>query len=390
VATILFIEDEAPLRRVIAAELRDAGHTVHEAGNGREGLDAILAYHPDLILCDVNMPVMSGYDLLSELRTGHPELAEVPFVFLSALADRRDIVAGKQLGADDYLTKPVDLDILLATVASRLKQIERLGRKFEAEKSRIEEAWRIQGEAERRARDQLMRLFSSHVSATVAEELYRRQASAGDGALLQPRPLTATILFCDIDDFTAVCEGLEPADLAGWLNGYMEVMVRCVRDQGGIVNKFLGDAVMAVFGVPVPRASDQEITADAAAAVECALGMERDLRALNRSFADRGLPSIGISIGIQTGEVMAGTFGGADRMEYTVVGDAVNTAARLEALAKTLDPKGSAVIGKVLVGDRTWQRLGGRYRGIAAGPVTLKGKRGAVEVYRVVGRQEPA
>src|SRR3546814_11072487 len=84
------------------------------------------------------MPVMSGYDVLTELRRDHPDLADAPFVFLSALADRRDVVAGKQLGADDYLTKPVDLEILLATVTARLAQIERLGRRFEAEKSRVE------------------------------------------------------------------------------------------------------------------------------------------------------------------------------------------------------------------------------------------------------------
>src|SRR3546814_8440843 len=118
-----------------------------------------------------------------------------------------------------------------------------------------------------------------------------------------PRPqlLAVTILFCDIDGFTAVSERLEPDTLADWLNGYMAAMVRCVRDQGGIVNKFMGDAVMAVFGVPSPRSSDQEVDADAEAAVACALAMERELQLLNRPGEGRCLPFIGMSVGIQIG-----------------------------------------------------------------------------------------
>lgn len=383
-ATIVFIEDEAPLRRVIAAELRDAGHVVHEAADGREGLMAILAHEPDLVLCDVNMPGMSGYDVLAELRERHPERAGAPFVFLSALADRRDIVAGKQLGADDYLTKPVDIEILLATVAARLAQVERLGRQFAAERSRIEAAWRQAGEAERAAREHLMRLFSSHVSDTVAQALLHDRAAAEGAGILKPQPLVATILFCDIDDFTGVSERLAPDVLIEWLNGYMAAMVRCVRDHAGIVNKFMGDAVMAVFGVPLPRTTEAEIDADAMAAVACALAMERELQALNQSGVARRLPPISMSIGIQTGPVMAGSFGSADRMEYTVVGDAVNTAARLEGIAKTLDAPGDGRHGKIVVGELTWARLGGRYRGAPIGPVMLKGKSGAIMAHRVL------
>jgi len=128
-ARILCIEDEVLLRRLIAAELKDSGHDILEAGNGVEGMAAVLAQRPDLVLCDINMPVMDGVELLSELRRNHPEAANIPFLFLSALADRKDVIAGMRLGADDYLTKPVDLDLLLVTVEARLAQVSRIGQR---------------------------------------------------------------------------------------------------------------------------------------------------------------------------------------------------------------------------------------------------------------------
>jgi len=123
---ILCVEDEADIRGDIVEELRDAGYATVEAVNGREGMEAIAQHKPDLVLCDITMPEMNGYEMLTALRDNHPELADLPFVFLSALADRKDIIAGQQLGADDYVTKPVDFGMLLAMVESRLRQVVRM------------------------------------------------------------------------------------------------------------------------------------------------------------------------------------------------------------------------------------------------------------------------
>ncbi len=123
---ILCVEDEADIRGDIVEELRDAGYATVEAVNGREGMEAIIQHKPDLVLCDITMPEMNGYEMLTALRDNHPELADLPFVFLSALADRKDIIAGRQLGADDYVTKPVDFGMLLAMVESRLRQVVRM------------------------------------------------------------------------------------------------------------------------------------------------------------------------------------------------------------------------------------------------------------------------
>lgn len=123
---ILCIEDEAQLRRDIKDELVEAGYEVVEAENGQQALDKLEHFCPDLVLCDISMPSLNGYDVLKHLQEKGANYAEIPFIFLSALADPRHIINGKRLGADDYLIKPIDYDLLLATVEARLRQIERI------------------------------------------------------------------------------------------------------------------------------------------------------------------------------------------------------------------------------------------------------------------------
>jgi len=126
---ILCIEDEPDLREAIAEELEDADYTVCQAGDGRQGLEVILAQKPDLVLCDITMPNKNGHQLLRDIREKYPVFAEMPFIFLSALADREHILAGLKNGADGYLTKPVDFEVLLTTVKASLRQIDRIKHK---------------------------------------------------------------------------------------------------------------------------------------------------------------------------------------------------------------------------------------------------------------------
>ena len=123
---ILCVEDEPDLLTDIADELRAAGYEVTEALDGRAALEALRERAPDLVLCDITMPGMTGFEVLSHLRAERPDLAGVPFIFLTALADRLDVIAGKEAGADDYLVKPIDFDVMLATVAARLRQVSRM------------------------------------------------------------------------------------------------------------------------------------------------------------------------------------------------------------------------------------------------------------------------
>lgn len=132
-AKILCIEDEIDLREDIVDELRQLGHEVLEAENGQEGLDIILNCNPDLVISDITMPVMGGLELLKALREKYPHLVDLPFIFLSALANREDVILGRKLGADDYLTKPVDYDMLQVTVDSRLNRVVSSAKKKEGE-----------------------------------------------------------------------------------------------------------------------------------------------------------------------------------------------------------------------------------------------------------------
>lgn len=125
-ATILVIEDEALLREDIVEELEDEGYKVIEASDGHEGLKQILQHRPDLVVCDITMPRKNGYELLKEVRGDHGISAEMPFIFLSALADKEHVVAGLKLGADNYMTKPVDFDVLRVKVKACLRQVDRI------------------------------------------------------------------------------------------------------------------------------------------------------------------------------------------------------------------------------------------------------------------------
>ena len=120
-ARILVVEDEPELREIIVLELNDVGHQTSEAGNGQEALSAALEYKPELILSDITMPVMNGYQFFRTLREKHPELSQTPFIFLSALADKNDVLKGYRLGADDYIPKPIDFELLVARIDARLK-----------------------------------------------------------------------------------------------------------------------------------------------------------------------------------------------------------------------------------------------------------------------------
>jgi len=125
-ATILVIDDESLLREDIVEELEDDGYRVFQASDGHEGLKQILQHHPDLVVCDITMPRKNGYELLKEVRNEHGISAEMPFIFLSALADKEHVLAGLKLGADNYLTKPVDFDVLRVKVQACLRQVDRI------------------------------------------------------------------------------------------------------------------------------------------------------------------------------------------------------------------------------------------------------------------------
>lgn len=240
---------------------------------------------------------------------------------------------------------------------------------------------------ERADRRVLMHLFANHVSQPVADEIWRERATFMAGNRPRPQQLTATVLFSDIEGFTTICEALEPEPLIRWLEGYLDAMVRIVTAHDGVVLRFIGDAVLAVFGAPVARTTQAQIDADAERAVRCAMQMGRELVTLNRQWQAEGLPAVGIRVGLHTGPLVAGSLGGLRHMEYSLLGDTANTAARLESHGKTVAARTSRHC-RIIIGDPTWQAVDGKIRALPVGEVSLKGKKKAVRIWLVVDDED--
>jgi len=220
-------------------------------------------------------------------------------------------------------------------------------------------------------RDRLKETFGRYVTRQVADHLMKADQQLG-GELVP-----VTILFSDIRSFTSISESMPPRELLDFLNEYFSGMVESVLTHNGVVDKFIGDAIMAVFGAPVPEAGD------ALNAVRAALDMRSRLEAINVGFLQRGLPEIRAGIGLHTGQVVAGNMGHTKRMEYTVIGDAVNLASRLEGLTKELGCD-------VILSDDLYLEVAGSVVAEPLRKIKVKGREQEVLVHRLVRLRDEA
>jgi adenylate cyclase len=237
---------------------------------------------------------------------------------------------------------------------------------------------------ERRQRALLMSLFARHVAPEIAEEIWQHRDQFLASGRPRPQKMTATVMFTDVQGFTAIAEKLEPDVLINWLNEYLERITPLVHAHGGVVIRFIGDAIMAVFGVPVCRHTEVEIRQDAVNAVECALAMERELVQLNARWRSRQWPTIGMRIGIYTGPVVTGSVGNRERMEYNIHGDTANIASRLESFDKDhFAPDFLNRPCRIFIGGTTLALLDGRFQTEQVGLAQLRGKDQAVTIFQV-------
>lgn len=235
---------------------------------------------------------------------------------------------------------------------------------------------------ERTERRVVMALFQRHVTAKVAEVVWRSRDRLLQNGQIAGQQAIASVLFSDIQGFTAISERTDPQVLMAWLNEYLQAMGQLVLDRDGVVDKFIGDAVMAVFGAPVSRS----VAHDAIAAVDCAVAMGEKLAELNRSWEQRGLPTVTIRVGIATGTVVTGTLGGGLRVDYTAVGHTVNRASRLESYDKP-DPTVIPQLCRILIDGPTHRQVQAYFRCESLGLVKIRGFSKEVSVYQVCGRR---
>ena len=238
---------------------------------------------------------------------------------------------------------------------------------------------------EKKERAVLMQLFSRHVSAEVADAVWRQREQFMDGGRPRSQKFTATVLFTDLKAFTSVSEKMDPQALLDWLNTYMEAMAQLVMDHGGVIDNYVGDSIKADFGVPLPRTTEAAIGKDAVAAVNCALAMERELKRLNANWQQQNLPTVEMRIGIFTGPVVGGSLGSAQRLKYTTIGDTVNVASRLESYDQDrFDPDFANSSCRILIGEQTLRYLNHQFETKRVGEAILKGRDEAVTIFRVV------
>jgi adenylate cyclase len=321
-AKILTVDDEPDfellIRQRFRREIRDEEFSFQFARHGEEAL-AIMAEEPDidLLLLDINMPVMDGLTLLSVLREQQSSLRAI---IVSAYGDMANIRTAMNRGAFDFVTKPVDLNDLEITVR---KTLEDIGRVRELDRRRA---------AAERARTNLARYFSPNLVEMLADH---------DEPLGPVRRETVAVLFVDIVGFTRMAEQMTPEAVVTMLRQFHDRMTAQIFTYGGTVEKYIGDAIFAVFGLPKARPDD------AAGALRCAEGMITALDGWNTERAREGDPPLAIGIGLNYGPAVIGDVGSQHSLSFTVIGDTVNTASRFQGLTRSLETP--LVVGDPLI-----------------------------------------
>jgi len=227
----------------------------------------------------------------------------------------------------------------------------------------------------------VMKLLGQQTSPAIANALWKERVHLLQSGLLPGQRVTATMMMTDLQGFSTISEQLPPEVVMPWLNEYLSAMAQEVQKHQGVINKFTGDGMLAVFGVPIPRTTPEEIAEDARLAVSCAVAISSRLPAMNQNWLARGLPSAKMRVGIFTGPIMVGSLGGKTRLEYGVIGDSVNIASRLESCEKDLQEDTC----RILIAEETLVHLEGKFEVESWGALPLKGRHQKVNVYRVLG-----
>jgi len=359
---VLVVDDQPANVKLLEQLLTLSGYSVSTALSGAEGLQRIAERKPDLVLLDVVMPGMSGYEVCRAIRA-NAQTQLLPVVMVTALDPAGERVKGIDAGADDFLSKPINQQEILARVKSLLR-IASLHRKVQEQAGQLAE-WNAR--LEQRVQEQLAQLerlsrLRRFLSPKVADLIVAGQLDDP----LATRRKEVTIMFVDLRGFTAFSESAEPEDVMGVLREYQGEVGRLVSRHDGTVEHFAGDGVMLIFNDPAP------LPDPALSAVRMALDLRESVAGLARSWSKLGY-QLGCGIGIAQGFATIGAIGYEGRQDYGVIGAVNNLAARLCAEAQS---------GEVLVSQRVFGRVEDK---VAAERVELrlKGFQAPVAAYRV-------
>jgi class 3 adenylate cyclase len=366
-ASVLVVDDDPVIRSMLTASLEASGHEVTTAKDGSEALELVRAEGFDVILLDVLMPGMNGDQVLEHLKDD-PKLRHVPVVMVTSLDDVGSAVRCIELGADDYLPKPIDPVLLGARINAGLMK----KRLHDLQLEHVEEVDRLNRRLEARVEEQMAELVRTgelkrFMPQQIAEGLMAGQLSADDG--FERRKVT--LLFADMVGFTDLSDKLEPEELAEVLNEYLREMTAVAVSQGGTLDNYIGDGLMVLFGAP--KQVDESV--QAWSALRTAFGMQERVEELSTAMRARGIPAdLTVRVGVNTGHCTVGVLGSDIMRAYKAVGFAVNVAARLQSEAEP---------GTVLVGFRTYALVKDRVVAEQRAPLMLKGAARPVEAWEI-------
>jgi adenylate cyclase len=350
---LLVVDDNELNRDMLSRRLGGQGFSVFAEEDGGRALARIDEQAFDLVLLDVMMPGLSGIDVLRRLRERFSE-SDLPVIMATARDASEDVVEALRLGANDYVTKPLDFSVVLARIETQL-----------ALKRQTQEIRRLAETLELRNRF-IQSLFGRYLSDEVVAEIL----ATPQGPRLGGEQRKVTLLMSDLRGFTPLTEGLAPDRVLRLLNSYLATMADVILSFQGTVDEFVGDAILAIFGAPLERPDD------APRAVACAVRMQEALQELNRRNASEGLPRLEMGIAVHTGEVIVGNVGSERRTKYGVVGSAVNHAGRIESFT---------VGGQVLISEATLRETGEAAQVGSRLAIDAKGTRERIVVYDLRG-----
>jgi adenylate cyclase len=354
-AKILVVDDTPQNVKLLADLLAVKGYAVATAADGASALAQVAKDAPDLVLLDVMMPGMTGYDVCRQIR-GDPRTALLPVVLVTALDPQQERVKGIEAGADDFLSKPINQSELFARVKSLLR-IKRLQDEVKRWNEELEGRVREQvAQIERLGR--LKRFFSPQIAELVL---------AGGEEALRAHRREVNVAFLDLRGFTAFTEGAAPEEVMALLRDYHAALGALIQSHGGTLERFAGDSVMVFFNDPVPMPQP------ALEAVRMALAALRAFEPLAAAWKKRGF-ELGLGAGIAQGYATLGAIGFEGRWDYAAIGSVTNLAARLCAEAKG---------GEVLVCQRTRASVEGQAEFEPVGPLQLRGFALPVPAFRI-------
>jgi CheY-like chemotaxis protein/class 3 adenylate cyclase len=317
-ARILIVDDNPTNVKVLQTRLAAEGYEVITAGDGEEALATARQHTPDLILLDVMMPKLDGFEVCRRLRAD-PSFPFTPIVLVTAMADSKDIVAGLEAGGDEYLTKPVDHAALAARVRSMLR-IKQLHDQTEALAAEVSQ-WNAS--LERRVSEQVAELERvGRLRRFFSPQLAELIVSGGTEDPLKSHRREITVVYLDLRGFTAFAEIAEPEEVMGVLREYHQATGKLILQYEGTLEHFTGDGITVLFNDPIPVPNPAE------RAVRMALAIRECVKEMSVDWSRRGY-DLGLGIGIAQGFATIGAIGFEQRWDYSAIGSVTNLAARL-------------------------------------------------------------